>query len=93
MNNRSSRMVLLVVGLTLTPAAVPTSLTTPQSPGRAEASASLAPTQSGSRPADPSTVLALAQRCVDPRHVALVSNALLRGRVFTPAEARGWCDD
>ena len=92
MNHRTSRIVLAVC-LTLSASAVPGPATAVQSPPRPNASASSGTTQSVDRGADPSTVLALAQRCIDPRHVALVSNALRRGRVFTLVVARGWCDE
>jgi hypothetical protein len=91
MNHLFSRVVLLAASLVLSAAAVPTPATAPQSPARPSTSASSVTTQSVDRGAGRTTVLALAQRCIDPRHVALVSNALRRGRVFTLAEARGWC--
>lgn len=93
MKQRSSRIVLLAASLALSAAAVATPATALQSPARASTSASSTSMQSVDRGAGPSAVLAIAQRCIDPRHVALVSNALRRGRVFTLAEARGWCGD
>lgn len=98
MDHRPSRIVLLATGLTLSAAAtVPTPSMAHQAAARADTSAdtsrSPVATQSAGWGADPNPVRTLAQRCIDPRHAALVSNALLRGRVFTLAEARGWCDD
>jgi hypothetical protein len=54
-----------------------------------------APSAQGSQarqPLDPATAVAIAARCLDPRHVALVGNAARHGRVFSYAEARRWCD-
>ena len=45
------------------------------------------------RNADPRTVLVLARRCLDARHVSLVAHALERGRPLTVAQARRWCED
>jgi hypothetical protein len=92
MNHRLTRIVLLATGLTLS-VGVPTSATATESPVRVSTFASSLSTQSIDPGAGPSAVLALAQRCIDPRHVALVSNALRRGRLITLAEARGWCAD
>ena len=92
MNRRSSRMLWLAAGLILSTTAVLTPSTALQSPAGAGTSAASMTTQPVDRGAEPSKVLALAHRCIDPRHVALVSNALRSGRVVTLAEARGWCD-
>ena len=93
MNHRSACTVLLAAGLALSATTVPTPSTASQSPASEDPSASSVPTQLPDRSAEPSTVQSLAQLCIDPRHVALVSNALLRGRAITLAEALGWCDD
>ena len=92
MNHQSSRLLWLVAGLILNTTAVLMPSTALQSPARADTSAASMTTQSVDHGADPRKVLALAHRCIDPRHVALVSNALRHGRVVTLAEARGWCD-
>ena len=93
MNHRSACTVLLAAGLALSATTVPTPSTASRSPASADTSASSVPTQPVDRGAEPSTVQSLAGLCIDPRHVALVSNALRRGRVITFAEALGWCDD
>jgi hypothetical protein len=90
MKHRSACTVLLAAGLALSAIAAAPSAASP-SPASADTSATSVTPQPAQRAAEPSTVQALAQLCIDPRHVALVSNALRRGRVFTSAEARSWC--
>ena len=92
MNHRPACTVLLAAGLALSASTAATPSTAAQTPARADTSASVA-SQPVQRDAEPSTVRSLAQLCLDPRHVALVSNALRHGRVITLAEARSWCDD
>ncbi len=92
MNHRPACTVLLAAGLALSASTVATPSTAAQIPARADTSVSVA-SQPVQRDAEPSTVRSLAQLCVDPRHVALVSTALRHGRLITLAEARSWCDD
>jgi hypothetical protein len=92
MNHRSACTVLLAAGLALSAITAATPSTASHTPAGGDTSASVA-SQPVQRDAEPSTVRSLAQLCIDPRHVALVSNALRHGRVITLAEARSWCDD
>jgi hypothetical protein len=92
MNARHSRTFLLAGGLILSTAAALTPSTGLQSAANAGTLAASMATPPADRGAAPSTVLALANRCIDPRHVALVNNAVRRGRVVSVGEARGWCD-
>jgi hypothetical protein len=92
MNDRLARTSLLAAGLILGTTGALTPSTALQSPAHAGTLAASMTTPPVDRRAGPSTVLALAHRCIDPRHVALVNNALRRGRVVSIAQARGWCD-
>ncbi len=91
MKGRSRMMLALAAGLTFCAAAVPAEGMALASPARSATVASSGAAAALDRGDDPSAVLALAQRCIDARHVSLVRTALRRGRVFTLAEARGWC--
>ena len=91
MDHRTSRLALLAAGLTLSAAAVSTPSTAAQASASADSARSSVTTRSPG--AGPTSVLTLAQRCIDARHVALVSNSLRRGRVITLAEAHRWCGD
>ena len=93
MNHRSRPVLLLAVGLTLSATAASAPPTTPQAAAGASIAASSATTGLLTPGAGAQTVAALAQRCIDARHVALVRNALLRGRIFSLAEAHGWCEN
>ena len=93
MNHRPACTVLLAAGLALSASTARHPVDGCPDPGRVPDTSASVASQPVQRDAEPSTVRSLAQLCIDPRHVALVSNALRHGRVITLAEARSWCDD